>query len=110
MHDLKQARWILREKGSGTREQFEAAIKAHISPFMEFSHTEAIKQAVMTGIGISCVSALTVSEALKRRELTQLSTPFLKLSRHFYVILHKKKYQTAILKAFMQQCGLSTLP
>src|SRR5262249_27547605 len=51
-HDLKTARWILREKGSGTREQFEVAMKAQVVPFLELSHTEAIKKSVETGVGI----------------------------------------------------------
>lgn len=106
LQDLKRAEWILREKGSGTREQFEVAIKASILPFLEFSHTEAIKHAVTTDIGISCVSELTVTELLKNKKLVRLSTPFLKLSRYFYILLHKDKYQTAILREFMKQCHL----
>jgi DNA-binding transcriptional LysR family regulator len=104
LHDLKRAEWILREKGSGTREQFEIAMKANILPYMEFSHTEAIKHAVMTGIGIGCVSELTVTELLKNKKLVYIPTPFLKLSRHLYILLHKEKYQTAILREFMKQC------
>ena len=105
LEDLKNAKWILREKGSGTREQFENAINANILPFMEFSHTEAIKQAVMTGIGIGCVSELTAIELLKNRSLIKLATPFLKLSRQFYTLLHKEKYQTAVLQAFIKECA-----
>lgn len=105
LHDLKQAKWILREKGSGTREQFESAMKATILPYMEFSNTEAIKQAVINELGISCVSELTVSDYLKNKKLVRLPTSFLKLSRHFYILLHNEKYQTAILKAFIQQCN-----
>lgn len=104
LQDLKNAEWILREKGSGTREQFEAAMKANILPFLEFSHTEAIKHAVTTGIGIGCVSELTVTELLKNKSLVHIPTSFLKLSRYFYILLHKEKYQTVILREFMKQC------
>lgn len=104
LQDLKHAEWILREKGSGTREHFEVAMKANILPFMEFGNTEAIKHAVATGVGIGCVSELAVTELLKNKSLVPLSTPFLKLSRHFYILLHKEKYQTTILRTFIQQC------
>lgn len=105
LHDLKTADWILREKGSGTRSRFEAAMNAEILPFLELSHTEAIKNAVETGIGIGCVSEITVTEALKSKKLLELKAPFLKLTRNFYMLLHKEKYQTAVLRAFIRQCG-----
>lgn len=107
--DLEHAKWILREKGSGTREHFENAMKANILALMEFTHTEAINQAVMTGIGIGCVSELTVIEYLKNKSLVQLATPFLKLSREFYMLIHKEKYQTAVLNAFIQKCETAYL-
>src|SRR5690606_12408156 len=56
--DLHQQKWILREHGSGTRQKFEAAMTHTISPFLELGHTYAVKQAVIAGLGISCLSKL----------------------------------------------------
>lgn len=102
LSDLRDAKWILRESGSGTRERFEEVMGSQINPFLELGHTEAIKQAVQAGLGISCLSRVTVSDALKSGELVELKTPFLKLTRDFYILLHKEKYQTAILNAFIK--------
>ncbi len=102
LDDLHSCKWILREAGSGTRERFEKSIGGTINPFLELGHTEAIKQAVRLGLGISCLSRETVTDALKRKELIELKVPSLKLTRDFYIIVHKEKYQTEILQAFVR--------
>lgn len=101
INDLNSAQWILREQGSGTRQRFEEAMGGSVNTFLELGHTEAIKQAVRAGLGISCLSKATVAYELKRGELVQLKTPFLKLTRDFYILLHREKYRTAILNAFI---------
>jgi DNA-binding transcriptional LysR family regulator len=103
-HLLQNNKWILREQGSGTREKFEEAISGKIKPFLELGNTEAIKQAVLSGVGISCLSKIAVSDFLKTGQLIELKTPFLKLTRNFYIILHKDKYKTFILDYFIKAC------
>ncbi|HEV2523785.1 MAG TPA: LysR family transcriptional regulator [Gammaproteobacteria bacterium] len=103
LSDLQNAKWILREVGSGTREKFEEAMRGKIHPFLELGHTEAVKQAVCANLGISCLSRTAVSDLLKRGQLVELKTPFLKLTRDFYVLLHKKKHKTALLSKFMAE-------
>lgn len=98
--DIRDARFILREPGSGTRERFELAMGGVITPFLELGHTEAIKQAVKAGLGISCLSTVTVKDALKNGEFSCLKTPFLNLTRDFYLLYHKEKFRTDILTAF----------
>jgi DNA-binding transcriptional LysR family regulator len=100
--DLENEKWILRESGSGTRAYFEEAMKHHIKPFLELGHTEAIKQAVRAGIGISCLSKVTVINELNNGDLVELKTPFLKLTRDFYLLNHQKKYSSILYKEFMQ--------
>lgn len=101
LKDLRSARWILREHGSGTREKFEEAIKGKIIPFLEFGNTEAIKNAVQAGLGISCLSKTAVAESLKNGQLIELKTPILKLSRDFFILTHKEKHKTAVLNKFI---------
>jgi DNA-binding transcriptional LysR family regulator len=103
--DLQQAKWILREPGSGTREKFEEAMHGKIVPFLELGHTEAIKNAVMLGFGISCLSKTVVTDALANGTLVQLKTPFLKLTRDFFILLHKNKHRMALLGAFIEACA-----
>jgi DNA-binding transcriptional LysR family regulator len=105
--DLAEVNWILRERGSGTREVFETAIAGRVEDlnlFLELGHTEAIKQAVEAGLGISCLSRLTIARALQLGVLVQLPTPFLNLERRFSILLHKDKYRTEVLQAFLAFC------
>jgi DNA-binding transcriptional LysR family regulator len=49
---LAQAQWVLRERGSGTREEVERLLLPHVGSFgevMEMGHSEAIKRAVAAG-------------------------------------------------------------
>jgi DNA-binding transcriptional LysR family regulator len=76
--DLAAAPWIMREKGSGTREVFEAAMRAaSIAPnvLMELGHTEAIKKAVEANLGVGCLSILAVQRELEAGTLAEVSTP-----------------------------------
>lgn len=105
--DLSEADWILREPGSGTREIFDNAVLGRISKLnllMELSHTEAIQRVVESGIGISCSSRLTLSDALARGSLVELKTPFLDLKREFFILVHRQKYRTQGLEQFLDYC------
>lgn len=102
--DLHNAKWILREPGSGTREKFEEAMGEKIKPFLELGSSEAIKQAVLTGSGISCLSKTVVSDLLNAKLLVELKVPFLRLTRDFFILLHREKHKTNILTSFMNVC------
>lgn len=103
LQDLLSSPWILRETGSGTRQQFEKALGSKISPFMELNQTEAVKQAVQAGLGLSCLSRVTVIDELKNQQLIELKSSCLNLNRNFYVLLHQDKYRTVILKEFLSR-------
>ena len=104
---LLQEDWILREKGSGTRETFDRAFHSHHSKLkirLELEHTEAIKRAVESGLGIGCISRLALKDAFRRGSLVPISTPNLDLSRFFYFLWHKQKYQTTGIREFLDLC------
>ncbi|HET8704866.1 MAG TPA: LysR family transcriptional regulator [Pseudomonadales bacterium] len=101
--DLANARWILRELGSGTRNVFERAVQntlTNLNVYLEIGHSEAIKRAVAAGLGISCLSILVVEDAIKRGELVEIPVPFLELQRPLYLLWHKEKYQSDLFKSF----------
>jgi DNA-binding transcriptional LysR family regulator len=111
MEQLLQEPWILREKGSGTRETFDRAFHSHharLNIRLELEHTEAIKRAVESNLGISCISRLALKDALRRGSLVELPTPDLNLGRYFYILWHKQKYQTAGMREFIDLCKAMT--
>jgi DNA-binding transcriptional LysR family regulator len=100
--DLSEANWILRESGSGSRAIFENAATGIINNFnvlLELGNTEAVKNAVESNIGISCLSIYTLERSIKHNELVELKTPFLDLSRFYYILVHKKKYKNQVLQS-----------
>lgn len=101
--DFAGARWILREDGSGTRAMTER-ILASLPPgqtVLELGQSEAIKQAVIAGLGIACLPAVAVADAIKARRLTALQTPFLDLRRRLAWVLRRSKYHGALVSAFL---------
>lgn len=107
MTQLLQEQWIVREKGSGTRATFDRAFHSHHSELkirLELEHTEAIKRAVESGLGIGCISRLALKDAFRRGSLVPLSTPSLELGRYFYFLWHKQKYQTTGIREFLDLC------
>ena len=84
---LTREAWILREQGSGTRLTFDQAMRHHPRPLnirLELEHTEAIKRAVESGLGIGCISRLALRDAFRRGSLVPVETPGLDLRRQFY--------------------------
>lgn len=101
---LAEAAWITREAGSGGREIFDRA--AHAAGFtprtvMELGHPQAVLRAIATGAGIGCLSRFVVADALARRELVVLPTPYLDLRRTLWLVLHRKKFVGAGLRAML---------
>ncbi|WP_417660154.1 LysR family transcriptional regulator [Pseudomonas sp.] len=108
---LSREAWILREKGSGTRLTFDQAMRHHPNPLnirLELEHTEAIKRAVESGLGIGCISRLALRDAFRRGSLVPVESPDLDLRRQFYFIWHQQKYQTAAMRAFLELCQTLT--
>lgn len=105
LSSLYKACWVMREQGSGTREKFEAALDKPITPFLELGHTEAIKQAILTGSGVACLSKAAVVDMLQLQMLVELKCPSLQLEREFNLVIHKEKYRSHIMKIFLETCA-----
>ncbi|MBV8680673.1 MAG: LysR family transcriptional regulator [Aquitalea sp.] len=100
---LAQAQWVLRESGSGTREEVERLLLPHIGSFgevMEMGHSEAIKRAVAAGLGVSCLSLHVVQELLDSGQIVAVLAELPTLHRTLYRITHKDKGQTRGMTAF----------
>ncbi len=65
---IQDEKWVLREKGSGTREVFLDYIKDkvdNINIFLELGHTESIKSLLLNHNCITCISRLLLEMRLK---------------------------------------------
>ena len=105
--DLLSADWIIREKGSGTRQAFDRAMTGILSNLklrLELQHTEGIKRAVEAGLGIGCLSKITLAEAFKRGSLVPLACPHRNWTRQFYFILRRQKFLSHGVRSWMEHC------
>ena len=104
---LRDAEWILRESGSGTRQAFDRALHGVLSEInvkLELQHTEAIKRAVTANLGIGCLSRVALEDSFKRGSLVPLPVPHRDFSRKFYFVIHKQKYRSAGIERWMELC------
>lgn len=100
---LSAAQWLMREKGSGTREVFETAMARKDVTFsiaMELGNTEAIKKAAEAGLGAGCLSILAVRRELENGWLTEIACP-LDLGRKLSIQTRTSAYQSRLLQAFL---------
>ncbi|MBK0126955.1 LysR family transcriptional regulator [Pantoea sp. S61] len=104
---LAAAPWILRERGSGTREIVDYLLLSHLPQFqlgMELGNSEAIKHAVRHGMGISCLSRRVISDLLEAGTLVEVAVPLPRLTRTLYRIHHRQKNLSKALSRFLSYC------
>jgi DNA-binding transcriptional LysR family regulator len=95
---------LMREQGSATRLVTERTLRQAGVKFrtaMELDHIEAIKQAVMAGLGVAFVSMYAVRGEIATRRLCALRLKGLRVRRHFHVIHNEARTLTASGRAFM---------
>ena len=112
LSDLEQSQWILREPGSGTREFFLNRIAPRLEAWQqafELNTTEAIINCAAAGLGITCLSRLAVEHAVKDNRLVILDLP-LDMHRQYWLLYHREKYQSPLLRLFLDFCQQWTLP
>ena len=110
--ELVEAEWIVREQGSGTRQHFEWALHGLLPRLqfkLELQHTEAIKRAVEAGLGIGCLSAITLVEAFQRGSLVPLPVPQRDFKRSFYFVLQRNKFRSAGIERWLEMCRDSSV-
>ena len=101
-------RWVVREKGSGTRQTLDQAMRPYWSRWrigMELQQIEAILETVAVSSMIGCVCRLTARSALAQGRVVELRVPEIDLRRRFYTVLHREKHVTAGIRAFMDICA-----
>ncbi len=99
---------VMREQGSGTRREFERIlIKGGGDPHQLsivglFGSTDAVKQAVKEGMGISIISRRAVRDELKCNMLRQIRIKDADMKRQFFIVTHRKRTLSHIYKGFLE--------
>lgn len=95
---LRQARWVMREIGSGTRTSLEAALAERgidscaLDIAMTLPSNEAVLTAVAAGEGIAALSSLVVEPLVALGRLYPLDVPL--APRPFHALRHKERYRS----------------
>jgi len=89
--------FVIREKGSGTRETFESCLREsgipgppHLNIVAELGSSEAVKEAILAGLGISVISVHAIRRELKSGLLAGLSIDECGIERSFYLIYRRQ--------------------
>ena len=107
LDELKTEPMILRERGSGSRETFERALEQvglDLGAFRivgEIASTQAIKEAVRAGVGISLISRRAVQDECRARLLCCVAIRDLTISRVFHLIVHRDRSRSPLAQAFL---------
>lgn len=95
--ELLNEPFVIREKGSATRELFEISLKksksTNLSQFNicgELGSSEAIKEAVIAGLGVSVISIYAVSRELSQGFLFEVPIQGCSMERNFYLIYKRQ--------------------
>lgn len=100
----KELPLIFRENGSGTRKIMESYLKKqgiHALKKIELMSNEAVKQAVMAGLGYSIMPMIGIKNELKNGQLAIISRSGLPIATTWKLIWHKEKNPSPVAKAFM---------
>lgn len=102
--ELARLPFIAREAGSGSRDVIEAAFAARgvvVQPCLLLGSTEAIKNAVMRGLGVAMVSRLTVTLECETGRLREVPIESLKIRRALHCLTLRGKAPSPAASGFL---------
>jgi DNA-binding transcriptional LysR family regulator len=97
---------VLREAGSGLRHCFEKELGrfglalGDLEIALELGSNEAIKEAVLRGLGVAVLSSYAVERELKARQLVALKVTDLHCDREMFVVWDRRRVLSAPARAF----------
>lgn len=110
MARLAEEPFLVREPGSGTRAAVEKLFASKgVSPKvrMELGSNEAIKQAIVGGLGVSVLSRHTLSLDAPMKHIAILNVEGFPIRRHWYVAYPRGKKLSVIAQAFLEYLKLA---
>ena len=96
---------IFREKGSGTRQAMELFLNRHrisVQKKMELTTNEAVKQAILAGLGYSVMPLIGIRNELQNGELQIIPVKGLPVNTTWSLIWLKGKQHAPVAAAFLQ--------
>ena len=104
--ELFEKKWILREKGSGTREMFFQGLgnlSKKLKTSMVYSDFAEIKELLHNNLDvITCISKVAVQKELDLKVIKEIKLKNITIKRNFYCIFHKNKYRSKLFEGFKQ--------
>jgi DNA-binding transcriptional LysR family regulator len=101
---LNELNIIYRENGSGTRWKIERFFETHnlkINKKLELTSNEAVKQAVLAGLGVSIMPLIGLKNELLNNDLQIIPLKGLPLKTNWNLIWHKQKSLSPVAKAYL---------
>jgi DNA-binding transcriptional LysR family regulator len=107
LNELQSEKFISRERGSGTLDSFQKLLtrkqgspKGLLNVAMELGSTEAVKEALISGFGISILSRTSISRESAAGVLVEVPIRGLKMERDFYEVVHTRRPLSPVSQAF----------
>ena len=101
---LGRGAWILRERGSGTREASDRwlmSVLPEVHARMELGSNEAVKRAVRAGCGLGCLSWLSVREWIGQGLLVEVRAGLSPFRRTLATACHRTRPLGATARSFL---------
>lgn len=108
LNALTKENFIIRETGSGTRQEFERMIeesgipKSAIHIIAQMNSLEAIRQSISMGLGVSIMSQLSVQDYVRSGHLKAFDIEGLDLSRAFYAVYLQNRPLSPLSSVFLK--------
>jgi DNA-binding transcriptional LysR family regulator len=108
---LLESSWVLRERGSGTRQALANALRGHgidpeaLTVAMELPSNEAVRAAVIAGAGATVISSLVAEQAIAAGALVEV--PFPLPARPFVALLHGDRIRSRAAGALLEMARAS---
>jgi DNA-binding transcriptional LysR family regulator len=103
--ELERETWVIREKGSATREVFEAWLSRHgakMRKAIELGCPEVVKALVAAGLGVSFISIHGLIGEVPRKRFRRIPVTGLRLRRPIYLVRHASKHDSPTMEAFLE--------
>jgi DNA-binding transcriptional LysR family regulator len=108
LNELIKMPMVLREEGSGTRREAEKFLESRGVPLEGlnitgiFGSTDAVKQAVKAGLGVSILSKFSVADELEHGILEEMKLIDARMKRRFYIVTHRRRTLPRLYDTFLK--------